>query len=60
MEKLEEYGVYEMGAIEVLMFNGGGQQTPAWLISGNTAEEGLLLREGAAAVYGFFKGFLLG
>ncbi len=62
MEKLDlkQYGVQEMDAGEIINVNGGGQQTPAWLISGNTDEAGLIIREGAAAVYGFFKGFLLG
>lgn len=58
--KLEQYGVQEMDTREIININGGGQQTPAWLIGGDSAGAGKALEEGAYFVYGIFKGFLLG
>ena len=56
--KLKQFGVQEMGTKEIITVNGGGQQTPAWLIGGDTAEQGAALRYAAGFVVGFLEHLL--
>jgi len=53
---LDRFGVQEMDATEIISINGGGQQTPAWLINSDyTAEAGSALRYAAGYVDGFLE-----
>ncbi len=57
--KLDQLGVAEMDSIEIISINGGGQQTPAWLInSDSAAEAGSALRYAAGYVVGFLENVL--